>query len=331
VAFVTLVAVLVFTAALLIAVLIGLMARTLLRPGRMTDAKAIVRLQRLSPADLALRYEDVVFHVRDEQSGEPLRIAGWWIPASAPNATRTLLLIHGYADAKVGAIAWAPLLHSLGWNLLAIDLRAHGESGGTMSTAGYFERHDVSQVINQLRAVRPRETGTLGLFGVSLGAAVAVAVAAMRDDVAGIILESPFADYRRAVAAHGEMRGLPGGWMRELAIHLSEIQSGADFRAVRPQDLLEKVVCPVMVIHAGLDQFIPPSDAQAMAAALGARGNQRDVLWSIPQAGHVLGLPSAADEYRARVGAFLQSLPEHFVNDSEAAPAPSASFSSEAS
>src|SRR5205823_1719032 len=157
-------------------------------------------------------------------------------------------------------IAWAPLLHSLGWNVLAIDLRAHGESGGVMSTAGFWERHDVSQVINALRAERPRETRQLALFGVSLGAAIAVATAEGRDDLAGVILESPFADYRAAVAAHGEMRGLPEGWVREVAIALAEKMSGADFVAVRPQELISRIRCPVMVIHAGLDPFIPPHD-----------------------------------------------------------------------
>src|SRR5688572_14549042 len=98
------------------------MARTLLRPTRMTDAKATWILKRLSPGDLDLNFEDLKFRVRDEQSGEPLDIAAWWIPASAGRAgagagaggaglTRTVLLIHGYADAKVGAIAWAPTLN----------------------------------------------------------------------------------------------------------------------------------------------------------------------------------------------------------------------------
>ena len=71
---------------------------------------------------------------------------------------RCVTLLHGYADAKVGAIAWAPLWYSLGYHILAFDLRAHGESEGAYSTAGYFERHDLNQLLNQLRAERPSET-----------------------------------------------------------------------------------------------------------------------------------------------------------------------------
>src|SRR5439155_17645338 len=163
--------VLLLTLALLCAALVVLMARTLLRPNRMTDARAAWILKRLSPLDLGLDFEEVDFSVRDEHSGRQLKLRGWWIPYQ--NARRTILLIHGYADAKVGAVAWAPPLHDCGWNILAVDMRAHGESEGERSTAGYFERHDMAQVINHFRAHRPHATEVFAIFGISLGAAVA--------------------------------------------------------------------------------------------------------------------------------------------------------------
>jgi pimeloyl-ACP methyl ester carboxylesterase len=292
----------------LLAGILVLMALLLLRPPRMNDAKANLVLRRLSPADLGLHFEETHFDVRDQRTGRPLRIAAWWIPAES-SPTRTILLIHGRGDAKVGAIAWAPTLRALGWNILAIDLRGHGESGGTSTTAGYFERHDVMQVIDQLRAARPRQTQTLVIFGVSLGAAVGVATAVMRDDIAALILESPFADYRLAVAAHAKMQGYTGDAPRQIAVRIAEWISGADFNAVRPQDLMPKLTCPVMVIHAGDDPFVPPEDAAAMADTLKTRENANDILWSIPEAGHVLGLAEVGpEEYRRRVAAFLDRI-----------------------
>src|SRR4051812_34970651 len=133
------------------------MALKLLRPPRMTDGKAVYLLKRLSPGDLGLAYGDVSFKIRDEQTGEPLEITGWSIPCPA-GGERTVILIHGDAAAKVGSIAWAPLWISMGYHVLAIDLRAHGSSGGVNVTAGFWERHDVSRVIDQLRAERPGET-----------------------------------------------------------------------------------------------------------------------------------------------------------------------------
>src|SRR5689334_17501428 len=91
------------TLLLLCGLLVVMMARTLLRPTRMTDARATWRLKRLSPRDLGLEFEETSFVVRDERTAGQLKIAAWWIPC--PSAMRTILLIHGYADAKVGAIA----------------------------------------------------------------------------------------------------------------------------------------------------------------------------------------------------------------------------------
>ena len=68
-------AVLVAAGVLLSAILIVLMALTLLRPQRMSDAKATLVLQRLSPGDLHLRFENLRFHVRDERTFARLDLA----------------------------------------------------------------------------------------------------------------------------------------------------------------------------------------------------------------------------------------------------------------
>src|SRR5450631_1908791 len=121
---------------------VALMSQVLLRPRRMSDARALFHLKRLSPADLAMQFENVSFSVIDERDGKKLKLAGWWIPNSNAEARgRCAIIVHGYGDAKVGGIAWAPLLQSLGFSVLAVDLRAHGESQGTLCTAGFWERH----------------------------------------------------------------------------------------------------------------------------------------------------------------------------------------------
>ena len=198
-------------------IMILIMARMLLRPRRMTDPRAIILLHRLSPADLGMEFEDVTFNVIDESKNAPLRIAGWWIPT--PNSRgRCAVILHGYSDAKVGGIAWAPLLRSLGFNILAIDLRADGESGGAHSSAGFWERHDVNQVLDQTKAVRPSETRQILLFGISLGAATAAATAVLRDDLWAVILEGPFADFHTAAALHADRLGTPGPFFRIMLI-----------------------------------------------------------------------------------------------------------------
>ena len=325
-------AVLLAVGALLAAATVALMAWSLLRPPRMTDGKAAWLLQRLSPGDLGMAYEDAGFTVRDPRTGEPIRMAGWWIPCAAGGASgapggagasdRTVVLLHGYADAKVGAIAWAPVWRKLGFNVLALDLRAHGESGGRESTAGFYERHDVDQVIGQLRAERPATTRHLVLFGASLGAAVAAATAVLRDGLSAVVLESPFTDFRSAARTHMDLLGLPGGLMQTATLRLAEWLGYARFEDIRPVDLVRSIRCPVLVIASADDVFLGPAGLAALEGAVAARPADAGPgqFWQIEGSAHLLGVHADSDAYAGTLRQFL----DRALAASPNSPAPSA-------
>jgi pimeloyl-ACP methyl ester carboxylesterase len=307
-------------AILLCGLVVAMMARMLLRPTRMSDAKALYLMNRLTPDDLGLASESLRFSVRDERRGTSIPIAAWWIACPLPTR-RCVVILHGYGDAKVGGIAWAPMWQRLGFHVLAIDLRAHGESGGVHSTAGFFERHDVAAVLNELRQARPTQSEQVVLFGVSLGAAVAINVAAERDDLAAIVVEAPFADYRSAIAAHAQIMQMPLPTLQPLAVRLAEWISGADFAAVRPADHLPRVRCPVLLIHGGDDPFVPRDDVHALDAAMQRRPESLrplDDTWLIEHAPHVQGIVVGSGLYERRVGAFVNRALERATRPIEA-------------
>ena len=291
---------------LLVMVLWYSVARVLVHPPRMTDGKAIYILKRLSPMDLGLQFQDLRFQVIDQHNGRPLNLVAWWMPTDDSRAQgRCVILVHGYADAKVGAIAWAPLFHEAGYHILAIDLRGHGESEGKVTTAGYFERHDLNQVIDQLRQRFPNQTRELMLFGISMGAAVVAATAVMRDDLSAVILESPYVDFRQAAAAHGMLMGLPLPWLQKSSIRLAQKLTGADFGEVRPVDLIPRISCPLMVIQSGEDPLVRPVEMDALQAAVDSRHGALSEYWRIAGAGHVLGMAADPMEYERRIQSFL--------------------------
>ena len=283
-----------------------LLAWVLLHPPRMTDGKAVYRLRRLSPGDLGLRFEAEWFTVRDGRTGRPLRLAAWWIPAAGPS-TATAVLLHGYADAKVGGIAWAPPLHGLGLNVLAVDLRAHGESEGTLCTGGPAEADDVNQVLDQLLARRPDATRQVVLFGASLGAAVASAVAAGRTDVAAVVLESPFASYRRAVRAHAKLVGMPDGLLLHAAVAVAEAAGGHRFEAARPVDSIPRIRCPLLLVLGDADLLLGPADVAMLREAVGRQGVPGSAVWDVPGAGHLLALHVDPAGYRRRLADLMRS------------------------
>lgn len=291
------------------AAVVWMMALTLLRPRRMSDIRASLILNRISPADLGLEYEAVRFAVIDDLTGGKLTIAGWWIPTPGAGG-KCALIVHGYADAKVGGIAWAPLLRSLGFHVLAIDLRAHGESGGRFSTGGYWEQRDIRQVIDQFRGERPEQTRQMLLFGVSLGAASVAAAAVGREDLWAVILEAPFSRYRRAVGLQAERMGSPGPLFQSAAYYVAQWLAGADFETVSPVRTIPLVACPLMVIQSGDDPFLEEADHAEIRRAVASRDAKQapSVNWDVAGVHHVVGLRMNPVEYRRQVEEFLSAV-----------------------
>jgi fermentation-respiration switch protein FrsA (DUF1100 family) len=272
----------------------------------MSDGRAAWLLKRITPHELGLVYLTREWTVRDQRTGRRIKIAGWWIPAEG-TADKTAVLIHGYGDAKVGGIAWAPLLRELGFNVLAIDLRAHGQSEGRFSTAGCWERFDITQVLDQELAERPEAMRRIVVLGVSLGAAVTAGVAEMRDDLSAAILECPYSSYRRAIGSHAERSGMPGRSFQTAAVWLAERIARADFDALAPVRTIGRMRCPVMVIQSGDDPLVTENDAAEIEAAVRSRPAEAgpNVFWPVPEARHVMAMNSFPDDYREQVGAFL--------------------------
>jgi len=151
-------------------------------------AVAMVYRPKAAPAEdpkgqLGFRFEPVHFAATDG-----LRLEGWWIPARKPLPAelkerpdwghRTVILCHGLGANKANQLIMAQDLVPSGYNVLAFDFRAHGESGGQLSSFGDLERRDVLGAVRWLRAQRPDESKHVFGVGASMGAAALIAAAA---------------------------------------------------------------------------------------------------------------------------------------------------------
>ena len=149
----------------------------------------------LTPASFELPFQDLSFRTSDG-----LTLRGWWVPA--PEDRGSVVLVHGLNRSRIEMVRKAPFLHRLGWNALLFDLRHHGESDGSVSSLGWFEKDDVKAAIAEARA---RSKGPVVVWGVSLGAASAVLAAAADPGVAGVVSDSSFRSLRDTVAHHAAL------------------------------------------------------------------------------------------------------------------------------
>jgi pimeloyl-ACP methyl ester carboxylesterase len=212
------------------------------------------------------------------ESGEPIRaraadgveLAGRWIAAPGTATGRTMILVHGFADGPEAMVAdrgRAILDH--GWNLAAVDLRAYGESQGTLSSFGGREAGDLRAWLDVLAdRIAPGEPFIPAIWGRSMGAAIALRTAVEDGRVRALVLEAPMVDLQAAVATLTRSRKVP---MAPLLSRLIVARAGrlakVPLHRPRPLDLAARCDRPVVLVHGEDDPLIPSARARVLAAA----------------------------------------------------------------
>ena len=110
-------------------------------------------------------------------SHDGLRLHGQLL--QQPGAKGTILLFHGYRSSWIIDFSIVlPYYYSLGYNLLAVDERAHGQSEGVYITFGIHERRDAATWA-QYAAMHFGPDHPLFLGGLSMGATTVLLASAL--------------------------------------------------------------------------------------------------------------------------------------------------------
>lgn len=276
-------------------------------------ASVMVYRPKIVPRDnprsqLGFAYERVEFRSAD---GTPL--VGWWIPAERAIRRRdlaredwgrnTVIVCHGLAASKSNQLILGRRLVPGGFNVLAFDFRAHGESGGQLTTFGAHEKHDVLGAVRWVRENRPEESQKIFGVGASMGAAALIAAAADGGaDGQAIAAVATYAGYddvaRLARDVTTEWFEQPLRFLLErVAVPVASAHAGADLAAFAPgRDACNLWPRPILVIHGQHDQIIPFARGQALYDAAShpryrlwyEKGTHNDIVSDESAAGIVL-------------------------------------------
>jgi pimeloyl-ACP methyl ester carboxylesterase len=252
------------------------------------------------PEQFGLRYEKLSFKTRDG-----LELKGWFLP-SPRGDKRTILMCHGWGDNKGELLKQTYFLNeNAGFNLLYFDFRSHGESEGEITTIGGLETIDFDAAVKWLRESKPEFADRVGVFGLSMGAAVTCASMARHPDLRCAVVESPFSDYRGVIERwawnHLRVPRFPlisiTLWMLRRRVGDSMID---DFNPVEAVGRIAPR--PLLIIGGTNDRLMPPEDVRRMHAAAG----EPKQLWMVQDAYHAKCREAAGMEYDARVGGFFE-------------------------
>lgn len=219
-----------------------------------------------TPARLGLAYEPVRFPAR----GDAVEIAGWHIPS--PGSRRAVVLVHGKDVSRTiefdeRLVELAASLNRAGLNVLMIDLRGHGHSGDAHFSFGLRERRDIQGAVDWLvkSGVTP---GSIGVLGVSLGAASAIGATADDPRIGALVTDSAFAEFCPVLQANWNgQTGLPDALIPPVVL-MTQVLFGYDVCMAQPVREIGRIAPrPVLLIHSTTDQMVALSHFEKLAAA----------------------------------------------------------------
>ena len=238
-------------------------------------------------------------------------LTGTFIP-NPQTTDKTLIFLHGFSESRLAGLSYVNIYLNAGYNLLLVDSRAHGDSGGESVTWGVYEKYDVDQWVDWLRYRYP--AGIIGMHGISMGAATALLHAGLNESnkrVAFYIADSAYSDLVSLLTDQMNQRlrlpgNIPPQFLLPYANAVAFLRSRFNFGDAAPLRVVQQVTTPVLYIHGEADRLVPASMSQQLYSA--TKGQRQIQLF--PRADHVSSIFTDRSRYRTIVQGFARSIQE---------------------
>ena len=205
------------------------------------------------------------------------------------------IAFHGYRSTAIhdGCVAYESAVR-YGTNLLLVDQRAHGKSGGKTIAFGVLERFDVFTWAEEVVRRFGAETEIL-LSGVSMGAATVLMASALPlpANVRGILADCPYSSPKEIIEKVAADHHLPGRVLYPLVRLGARLFGGFDPSAASALGAVGEAMVPILLVHGEGDTFVPCEMSREIAAA-----NPAVRFFTYPGADHGLSYFSDPVRYR---------------------------------
>ena len=241
-------------------------------------------------------FEDVYIKADDG-----VKLHGYFVGGS--DETKCVICVHGYSGDGRNMIPYAAHFGRMGYSVLAIDLRAHGQSEGRYYGLSCLDSADILRWCDLVRQRCPR--AEIALLGISMGAACSLMTAAK--DKSGIIKcvisDSAPSDFEKQF-------GRVWSWFIKLPMSLFlpavrmwvRLLAKYSLTDASPLKNAQDIKCPVYIIHGADDRFVLPEMAEEIHRAI----NAPKELMIIPKATHTHSVDVDPARYWLEVDAFIK-------------------------
>jgi alpha-beta hydrolase superfamily lysophospholipase len=216
---------------------------------------------------------------------------------------RAVMILSGRTESLRYGYYFAIPYAAAGWNILVVDPRAHGKSGGEFNTVGFEESRDDIAWVKHLRDAHGVEQ--VVFHGICIGAAggmLALTSEDCPDTVCGMVTEGMFPNFGESMKNHLIERKKPvktfypliNAWMKHYTGH--SMNKG-------PIDVIHKMDIPLLMLHSREDRYSTPEYAQRLFDLAGT--SDKRLVW-FPVGRHSMLRITDTERYDTAVKEFVK-------------------------
>ncbi len=234
---------------------------------------------------------------------DSLTLKASYVIPEGNNPDATIICLHGIGGNRLQYLSTAKKLAEKNIATVLLDLRAHGLSEGDYITYGYYEKQDVIVIVDTLLA--RGVTTPIGVWGNSLGGAIALQSLALDSRLDFGIVESTFINMNQVVYDYQERYsyGLSLPFLCDISLDAADDMANFDHEEVAPLESVKKIEQPLLIAHGTADERIPIAYGEQLFDSL---ASEVKVFYPVEGAGHKNLKSVGGDAYYDRVFEFIE-------------------------
>ena len=225
---------------------------------------------------------------------------GVYHPDVAP--VGAVILIHGFGGDRLCVAPVAEIYLEQGYLVYAMDQRASGESENPLVSFGYFEKQDVTALVDYAKQQSPELP--VVVHGQSMGGATAALYGATdhaKDHLDALVLDSAFEAMEPMVLGVMDMDGIVGWYFARCGDWYLKQRYGFVMGDAHVVNKAADIQVPTLVIQCARDDVAPVEIGEAIYEAV---DNPDKNYWQA-NSEHIEAAIDYLEEYTAQVTAFL--------------------------
>lgn len=293
----------IFALALAYVLIAFYIARSLYHPKRRSLLETHALEDERHPAVMP-RYEMWEKETYDVPSRHGYNLKAYFIASPKPSK-KYVIIAHGYTYTHHGSIKYAISMRKQNYNVIMYDQPFHGESGGSFTTLGHYEKDDLETMVTHTLATYGEDI-ILGTYGESMGAATCLLEQAGDDRLDFVVADCGFADLHDLMSYQlRTLHHLPPKLFLPMANVIFRAVTKADIHRIKPIEAVKKSRVPMFFVHGEGDTFIPREHSVRMFEAC---PTDKDLLIVGDDAEHAQSWGAHTDLYEERLFAFIENV-----------------------